>query len=534
MMSVRCIKIFRCLAIILLLLTVSCEPTPRSGENKTLEITSTVTPLRVQGSTWQQGDAIGVFCPTLDAENIQYTTEDNGTSAKFSSSSESIAIPFGDKTHALQAYYPYQSGIEKTYPIDITTLEHPLMWAGGSVKYSSPTVGLAFAYKVSQITIKIDASALTRKPSSAGSVRLVGVMTKGQMKISDGSLTNEPTTADLSLTNGTFDLNTHSWSATKYILVGQPLNDLTVKVTLDDLTYTATLPKGASTEHAVAGRNYKYTIRLTGDTSKVNLDGEGATIEGVSEEEIESTDARPTGEQKTPAPSSVIEISGVSGGAINLPTEGGRSSFTVSTTEDQQITATTEADWVTLSSTSLRSSTTHQGATTIIIETTANDTPQERSANITLTVGKESRTIRLIQPSRSISEPNPLGNGSGTAPYSVAKALEVSPSGKKGIWIQGYIVGTFWVDNSGKNYSLIREAPFASGVILLADTPGEQDLKKLIAIQLNSENKAINASLSLQSHPGNLDKKVAVEGTFSRYSSSIFLGLTLPTVYRLL
>lgn len=527
------IKIFRCLAIILLLLTVSCEPTPRSGENKTLEITSTVTPLRVQGSTWQQGDAIGVFCPTLDAENIQYTTEDNGISAKFSSSSESIAIPFGDKTHALQAYYPYQSGIEKTYPIDITTLEHPLMWAGGSVKYSSPTVGLAFTYKVSQITIKIDASALTRKPSSAGSVRLIGVMTKGQMKISDGSLTNEPTTADLSLTNGTFDLNTHSWSATKYILVGQPLNDLTVKVTLDDLTYTATLPKGASTEHAVAGRNYKYTIRLTGDTSKVNLDGEGATIEGVSEEEIESTDARPTGEQKTPAPSSVIEISGVSGGAINLPTEGGRSSFTVSTTEDQQITATTEADWVTLSSTSLRSSTTHQGATTVIIETTANDTPQERSAKITLIAGKESRTIRLIQPSRSISEPNPLGNGSGTAPYSVAKALEVSPSGKKDIWIQGYIVGTFRVDKSG-TYHLVREAPFASGVILLADTPGEQDLKKLIAIHLNSKNKAVNASLNLQSHPGNLDKKIAVEGTFSRYSSSIFLGLTLPTDYRFL
>lgn len=125
-----------------------------------------------------------------------------------------------------------------------------------------------------------------------------------------------------------------------------------------------------------------------------------------------------------------------------------------------------------------------------------------------------------------VTPPSAEGNGTEASPYGVAQVIALNNPGSKA-WVEGYIVG--WVDGqayeSGARFTV--PATVASNLIL-APTPGETDPTKCIPVQLVA-NTAIRSALNLMDNPGNLGKRVKIEGTLTAYFKKT--GLKEPSSY---
>lgn len=112
--------------------------------------------------------------------------------------------------------------------------------------------------------------------------------------------------------------------------------------------------------------------------------------------------------------------------------------------------------------------------------------------------------------------PTPGGDGDGTesSPYNVAYVRSAGNPGSTA-WVKGYIVGT--VKDGGKTYSdAVFGLESASNTnILLADAADCTDASVCIPVQLPNGN--VRDALSLQQHPENLGKQVALCGTLEKY-----------------
>ena len=107
----------------------------------------------------------------------------------------------------------------------------------------------------------------------------------------------------------------------------------------------------------------------------------------------------------------------------------------------------------------------------------------------------------------------PLIKGSQRAPYTVAEVK--NNQGKTGVWVEGFIVGSF-------DGSINKFLPSADGAkqnnIALADTPGETDTGKMIPVNLPSTG-SIKAALNIPDNPDNIGKKVLLKGNLNAYYS---------------
>lgn len=126
--------------------------------------------------------------------------------------------------------------------------------------------------------------------------------------------------------------------------------------------------------------------------------------------------------------------------------------------------------------------------------------------------------VEIVQKGDDTPGPGPTpggeGDGSESSPYNVAYVRSAGNPGSTA-WVKGYIVGT--VKDGGKTYS---EAVFglesASNTnILLADAADCADASLCIPVQL--PNGSVREALSLQQHPENLGKQVALCGTLEKY-----------------
>lgn len=112
----------------------------------------------------------------------------------------------------------------------------------------------------------------------------------------------------------------------------------------------------------------------------------------------------------------------------------------------------------------------------------------------------------------------PPGEGTGTGaendPYDVTAAISAFNAGATGTaWVEGYIVGA----TTDKTYdsAVFGTANVLNTNIIIAATPAETDLNKCMPIQLPTGE--IRTALNLQQNPGNLGKKVKLNGSLEKY-----------------
>lgn len=171
---------------------------------------------------------------------------------------------------------------------------------------------------------------------------------------------------------------------------------------------------------------------------------------------------------------------------------------------------------------------------------TASDTPTIESrnssasnfANRTLPVGVGMVTgvISLYQTSSNksyqitfreysdCSQENFTDEGRGTkdSPWSIEYALANQTSGQTG-WIEGYIVGTVksGVTKIESNDDIDFEAPFEmDNTVVLAASPDVRDWQQSIVVNIPSSD--MRTLVNLEDNPGNLGKKLKVEGSLEK------------------
>lgn len=111
-------------------------------------------------------------------------------------------------------------------------------------------------------------------------------------------------------------------------------------------------------------------------------------------------------------------------------------------------------------------------------------------------------------------DPKPVeGDGTKEKPYTVTQALALGNPGTSA-WVTGYIVG--WVEGQSIQSGAHFEVPASSASnILIAAEPGVTDYNQCLAVQLVSGTEARD-KLNLMNNPGNLGKKISVEGTLEK------------------
>ena len=126
-------------------------------------------------------------------------------------------------------------------------------------------------------------------------------------------------------------------------------------------------------------------------------------------------------------------------------------------------------------------------------------------------------------------EPSP-GEGDGTQakPYTVAQVIALGSPGSTA-WVEGYIVG--WVDGADITAGSHFEVPSTSASnVLIAATPDEKDYAKCVPVQLVSGTD-IRSKVNLKDNPGNLGKKLKIEGSLEAYFRQP--GIKAPTAFEL-
>ena len=124
-------------------------------------------------------------------------------------------------------------------------------------------------------------------------------------------------------------------------------------------------------------------------------------------------------------------------------------------------------------------------------------------------------------------EPSP-GEGDGTQakPYTVAQVIALGSPGSTA-WVEGYIVG--WVDGADITAGSHFEVPSTSASnVLIAATPDEKDYAKCVPVQLVSGTD-IRSKVNLKDNPGNLGKKLKIEGSLRLTSVSPASRLPPPS-----
>lgn len=124
------------------------------------------------------------------------------------------------------------------------------------------------------------------------------------------------------------------------------------------------------------------------------------------------------------------------------------------------------------------------------------------------------------------TETPPVIKGSKDSPFTIFEAQNYQ--GKTGVWVEGYIVGSFTGSSMGSFSSDTLNASASN--LALADNRDETETDKIIPVQLPTG--ALRKALNLQENPDNLNKKVKIKGKLGQYFSAP--GIREPKEYVLI
>ena len=171
---------------------------------------------------------------------------------------------------------------------------------------------------------------------------------------------------------------------------------------------------------------------------------------------------------------------------------------TIAITTNVEWTATTNASWLTINPAS------GNNDATLTLSATANNAEEARIAEVTIIASNHNALSPIVI---TITQ---RGSNDGTKenPYTVAGAIALQ--GEKGVWVQGYIVGSI------VNNRYVFSDSGASGTnIIIAKTADELDEKNVVPVQLPTGNARKDLNLA-----GNTDKykvEVIIKGDLEAY-----------------
>jgi uncharacterized protein YdeI (BOF family) len=142
-----------------------------SRAGKSIRLTADIEGLktRVSGSTWEKGDAIGVYMKKAGeslnsavlANNINYIYNDAGNFNP-KDELETIYFPFNGSDVDFIGYYPFSEAVSNfTYPVKLTSQSNQavidLMYSNNAtaMNMSNPNVNMTFSHRLSKLELQI-------------------------------------------------------------------------------------------------------------------------------------------------------------------------------------------------------------------------------------------------------------------------------------------------------------------------------------------------------------------------------------------
>lgn len=165
---------------------------------------------RLSGSTWEKGDAIGVYMKLNNApldssapeQNVRYIYDAETGQFKAKNDKETIFFPFTGETVDFIGYYPFREIVSGfTIPIDLSVQSKQsaidLMYADNvtNVSQSNSEVVMSFSHQLSRIVFQVEHYRGIELEDL--SVIITDVPTTGSFDLTSGSLTVEAATTDV-------------------------------------------------------------------------------------------------------------------------------------------------------------------------------------------------------------------------------------------------------------------------------------------------------------------------------------------------
>jgi len=241
---------------------------------------------RLSGSTWEKGDAIGVFMTLHNAslnssapeQNVKYIY--NAETGLFEPKDEkgTIYFPFTGAAVDFFGYYPYRDQVtDFTIPIDLTVQSKQsaidLMYADNvkNVSETDSQVVMTFSHKLSRIVIAVDHYRGLELEEL--SVIITHVPAAGTFDLTDGSLSVDPTTTDVACC-----INKDCTVAEAILMPGTDISESNLwfvidegaeayKVALDSLFPVGTL--SVATQYSFDATLYTDEVRVETDSTGI-------------------------------------------------------------------------------------------------------------------------------------------------------------------------------------------------------------------------------------------------------------------------
>ncbi len=230
---------------------------------------------RASGTSWDKGDAIGVFMekavePAGSLTTAKYTTA-NGD-GNFTST-QPLYYPADGSQVNFVAYYPYDATLSSTtYPVDVTDQSVPanidLMYANNlqGLSLTNRNARLEFSHQLSTLTLELksaDGTALT-----GISATVSGTAAQAGFDMATGTFSAPYATADIAMNIA--PVTATSATATALLIPGNYPEGIKVKLELNGKVQTL----APTLTQLSKGENYSYTINVSGG-------GQGGETEAV-------------------------------------------------------------------------------------------------------------------------------------------------------------------------------------------------------------------------------------------------------------
>ena len=271
---------------LLCLIFSSCEgdtPTPPGALGEEIRLSATIEGLktRASGSTWDKGDAIGVYMKksgealssSAIAMNINYQT--TGTSAFLpAKGATTITFPLDGSNVDFIGYYPYKEDISNfIYPIDLSDqsvqANIDLLYSDNAKTFNAdnPDINMSFSHQLSKIALQIEHE--FRPTLSDIEIIITNVATKANFDLKDGTLSAPSATEDIACM-----VNVNELTAEAILLPTSDLSGIEFWFLLDEETFKYPLSSVSEIQSFEKSTRYTYNIYLDSDLIPVVTAGE--------------------------------------------------------------------------------------------------------------------------------------------------------------------------------------------------------------------------------------------------------------------
>lgn len=516
------IKFYVVALAILALSMTSCDkeqnaPYSEDG-NVYLTVTSSATGTRVSGdqdNMWDGNEEIGLYSTDLSATNHKFINAEKGATSKFAPATEDdkIMIPAGAGSYEVSAYYPYSAeATPDALKYDLNKVgAQPILYAEvANVSRENPTAVFSFKHLLGKLIVNIKVEEGVEISDNL-SVTLKDAETMLTLNPKDGTLESADELASLTLKRVEGENTFYSFVMPK---VGAEERVLTI--INGEKTYTAKI------NHEIKA-NLRHTFNVTLKGDKVDVSDGGSDIEGSEEGGSDDVSVDP----ETPVDPTEITLGGdLTGDAgaqvMDVPAAGDTKTLQVNVADGQAFKVSTDADWVTLKTPTLRAAVEGTSASNVGVVVATNESSEAREATVTISSeGQESVSFTIKQGGKEEETPEEIVITPAEA------AINVPTEGATGtVNVEVKPAETEWTVKSSEDWLTVTKEADAIKYTAEANTAAERTATITItageqtATIAVTQAKKVDTPATNELYPNGFDGFVTV-GTVSGITSTI-------------